>query len=189
MIVEHGLDATVGCSGNHHIAKVERTSLNQQGRDRAAIAVDLGFNHDAARRAIRVGLELVDVGDQQEDFEEIIDTEVLLGRDLDERNVAAPLFRHDPGFRELLLDPIRVGGWKVDLVDGHDQRHVRRLDVGDRFTGRRHNAVVGRHYQHRDIGCLGTARAHGGKRFVARRVKEGKLPSLCIRPDRRRYAG
>ena len=42
----------------------------------------------------------------------------------------------------------------------------------DRFPGLRHDAVVGRHDQHDDVGDLGAAGAHHGERGVAGRVEE-----------------
>ena len=42
----------------------------------------------------------------------------------------------------------------------------------DRFLGLRHDAVVGRHHQHDDVGYLGAAGTHRGERFVAGRIEE-----------------
>ena len=64
----------------------------------------------------------------------------------------------------------------VDLVDRHDDRHVRRLRVVDRFARLRHDAVVGRDDEHDDVGHLRAAGAHQGERFVARRVEEHDVP-------------
>ena len=51
--------------------------------------------------------------------------------------------------------------------------HVGRLGVVDGLDGLGHDAVVGRHHQHHDVGHLGTTGAHGGKGLVARGVDEG----------------
>ena len=61
----------------------------------------------------------------------------------------------------------------VDLVDGDDDRHLRRLGVVDRFHRLRHDAVVGRDHENDDIGYLGAARAHRRERGVAGRIDEG----------------
>ena len=63
----------------------------------------------------------------------------------------------------------------VDLVDGDDDRNLGRLGVIDGFHRLRHDAVVGRHHQHDDVGDLGAARAHGGEGRVAGRVDESDL--------------
>ena len=63
----------------------------------------------------------------------------------------------------------------VDLVDGDDHRHLRRLGVIDRLDRLRHHAVVGGDHQHDDVGDLGAAGAHRREGGVARRVDEGDL--------------
>ena len=52
------------------------------------------------------------------------------------------------------------------------------LRVIDGFEGLRHDAVVGRNHQHHDVGHLGAAGAHAGKRFVARRIEEHDLAPI-----------
>ena len=50
----------------------------------------------------------------------------------------------------------------------------------DCFTGLRHHAVIGSNNQNNNVGCLGTARPHGGERLVARGIKEGHHATLCF---------
>ncbi len=61
---------------------------------------------------------------------------------------------------------------QVDLVEGDDNRDTSGFGVADRFFGLRHHAVIGGHHQHGDVGHVGTASSHFGKRFVTRRVDE-----------------
>ena len=70
---------------------------------------------------------------------------------------------------------LRVGALLVDLVDGDDHRHLRRLGVIDGLHRLRLDAVIGGHHQHDDIRHLGASLAHGGKRLVAWRVDKGDL--------------
>ena len=58
-----------------------------------------------------------------------------------------------------------------------------RLGVADRFFGLRHDAVIGRDDQHRDIGDIGPAGPHLGERFVTRRIDERDVPAV-FRLDR-----
>ena len=74
----------------------------------------------------------------------------------------------------------RIGVGLVHLVDGHDDRNAGRLGVLDGFDGLRHDAVIGRHHQDRDIGRLGAAGTHGGERLVARGVEEGDLLAVLF---------
>ena len=96
-----------------------------------------------------------------------------LGRHRHDRRLAAEVFRHHAVREQVLLDPLRIGFVLVDLVDRHHQRHVGRLGMRDRLDGLRHDAVVGRHHQHHDVGDLGAARAHRGECLMARRIEEG----------------
>ena len=50
----------------------------------------------------------------------------------------------------------------------------------DRLLRLRHDAVVGGDDEHRDVGHLRAAGAHGGERLVARRVEEGQLPAVDL---------
>ena len=111
---------------------------------------------------------------------------LLPRRHFDGDGLAAPFFRHQAELGELALDPLRLRVRLVDLVDRHDDRHVCRLGVVDRFLGLRHHAVVGRDHQHDDVGDLRAAGAHQRERRVARRVEEHDVPLVdgdVIRAD------
>jgi hypothetical protein len=118
-------------------------------------------------------LQFQHFGLQQHLFEQIVDALAGLGRHRHEGRIAAVLFRHHALGHQFLLDAFRIGFRLVDLVHRHHQRHVGGLGVVDGFLGLRHDAVVGRHHQDDDVGGLGAAGTHGGKRLVARRVEEG----------------
>ncbi len=121
-------------------------------RDRTAAAIELRFEHGALRHALRVGLEVGDVGDEQEHLEQLIEVLALPRRDLDRDRRAAPFFRHQPEVRQLALDALGIRVRLVDLVHRDDDRHVGRLRVVDRFPRLRHDAVVGRDDQDDDVG-------------------------------------
>ena len=122
--------------------------------------------------SVGVGLEVADLGHQQEHVEEVVEADALLGAGLDEHVVAAPVLGHDAVLGELLLDALDVGVGLVDLVDDDHDRHAGGLGVVDGLHGLRHDAVVGGHHDGGDVGDLGAARAHGGERRVAGRVDE-----------------
>ena len=73
-----------------------------------------------------------------------------------------------------------VDAGQVDLVQRHDDRHAGRPGVADGFFGLRHDAVVGGHDQHGDIGDVGAAGPHFGEGFVARRIDEGDLAAVLF---------
>ena len=126
---------------------------------------------------LRIGLELADVADEQDHFEQGVEAGLLLRRDGHHDGLAAPVFRHEIQIGELALDALGIGARLVDLVDRHDDRHVRRLRVIDRLARLRHDAVVGRDDEHDHVGDFRTARAHQRERLVARRVEEDDVPA------------
>ena len=121
------------------------------------------------------------IGHQADHLQQQVEVHPLLGRHIDEHRAAAPLFGNQSAVAKLLLHAVRLGLRLVDLVHRHDDRHVRRLRVVDRLQRLRHHAVVGRDDDHHNVGDLGAARAHPGKRLVTRRIQEDDLA-----PKRRR---
>ena len=112
-----------------------------------------------------------------------------LGRDVDEHRLAAPLLRLQAEVGHLGADAVGLRALLVDLVDRDQHRDLGGLRVVDRLAGLRHHAVVGRDHDHRDVGDLAAAGAHGGERLVARGVQEGDRLAVVAAPGRRRCAG
>ena len=171
--VAHGAHPAAGLAGDDRVADVDRAAVDEHGGDDAAAGIDARLDDEAAGRRLGVGLEVADLGHQQEHVEEVLEADALLGAGLDEHVVPAPLLGHDAVLGELLLDALDVGVGLVDLVDDDDDRHAGGLGVVDGLHGLRHDAVVGGHHDGGDVGDLGAAGAHGGERGVARRVDEG----------------
>lgn len=146
----------------------------------AAALVELGLDDDAARIAVRVGLELLDLCDEQDHLQEVIDADLLLGRDRDHDRVSAVFLRHEALLHELLLDAVRIGTRLIDLVDGDDDRHACRFRVVDGLDRLRHDAVVSSDDEDGDIRDLGAARTHGREGLMARRVEEDDLLALAV---------
>ena len=141
----------------------------------------------ASRRASRttpwagtlgIGLELDDVGHEEDHLQEVVDVLSVLGRDLDADDLAAPVFDEETFLGQLLLDPVGVGLGLVDLVDGHDDRDAGGLGVVDGFLGLGHHPVVGGDDQDDDVRQLGAAGPELGEGLVARRVDERDRPVL-----------
>ena len=135
----------------------------------------LRFEHDAFGRAVRVGLEIEELGLQQDRFLELVEIGLLQRRDFDVEHLAAELLDDDLVLQQFLAHPLGLGVGPVDLVDRDDDRHLRRLGVADRLDRLLHDAVIGGDDQHDDVGDVGAARAHRGEGLVARRVDEGDL--------------
>ena len=178
------LDLAVGLADHDDVADPEGARLDDDGGHRAAALVQLGLDDRPDRLALRVCLELLEVGDQVHHVEQVVEALARLRRDLHERDVAAVLLDHDVRLGQLGLDPIRVRVRLVDLVEGDDDRHLGRPGVGDRLEGLGHDAVVGRDHDDRDVGDLGAPGSHGRERLVPRRVEEDDL--LVVLDDLRR---
>ena len=179
-VVDHGADLAVRRAADDRVADAQRAVLDEDRRDRAAALVELGLDDDAARIAVRVGLELLDFGDEQDHLEEVIDANLLLSRDRDHDRVSAVFLRHEALLHELLLDAVRVGARLIDLVDRYDDRHACRLRMVDGLDRLRHDAVVCGDDEDRDIRDLGAARTHGRECLMARRVEEDDLLALAV---------
>ena len=177
-IVEHGAHFSVDVAHDKIVAGVERAVLHQHRGHRAAAAIQFGFEHHAGRRTLRRRLQFPQIGDQADHFHQQIQIRFLLGRNVDENGVAAPLFRHQAAIGELLLHAVGHGVGLVDFVDRHDDRNFGGVRVIDGFERLRHHAVIGRHHQHDDVGGLRAARTHAGERFVTGRVEEDNLAAI-----------
>ena len=122
--------------------------------------------------AFAVGLELLELGDDEQRVEQVLEADLRLRGDVDELDLAAPLRRLQAARRHLGAHPGRVRALLVDLVDRDDDRHVGGLRVVDRLVGLRLHAVVGGDDDDRDVRHAGAAGAHRGEGLVAGRVEE-----------------
>ena len=172
LVVLERPDAAERLADDDDVADLERAGLDEGGRDRAAALVQLRLDDGADGGPLRVRLELLEVGDEQDHLDQLVEALAALGRDRHERHVAAVLLDHDAGLGQLGLDAVRVRVRLVDLVERDDDRHLRGLGVADRLERLGHDAVVGGDHDDRDVGDLGAAGAHGGERLVTRRVEE-----------------
>ncbi len=162
-------------AGHHQIADVQRSALDQHGGDGTAATIEFGLDHGAFCGTIRVGLEVEDFRLQAEHFEQLVDVRLFRGGHFDVDHFAAHRFDLDFVLQQVGAHAVRLGIGFVDLVDGDNDRHLRRLGVVDRFDCLRHHAIVGGDNQHDDIGDFGAARTHGGEGGVARCIDECDL--------------
>ena len=128
---------------------------------------------------MRIGPIVVQFGDREQRLQQFVDAGAYGGAGLDHFRVAAPFGRQQIVGGQLLVNPLDVDARQIDLVERHDDRHAGGAGMADGLFGLRHDAVVGRHHQHRDIGDVGSAGPHFGECLVAGRVDEG----LILRPS------
>src|SRR6185295_6976725 len=175
-VVGHRADASPGRAGDEQVAGLERAVLHQDRGDDAAADLLPRLEHRALRADGRVGLQVEQVGGQEDHLEQLVDALLLERGDADHDGVAPPLLGLEAAVGELALDPVGIGVDLVDLVDRDDHGHLGGARVVDRLDRLRHDAVVRRDDQDDDVGHLGAAGAHHRERLVARGVEEDDLP-------------
>ena len=180
VLVIHRAHATEHRAGEDDVAALQRAGMHEHRRNRTAPLVEPRFDDDAFCGRVTRRFELEHFRLQQDRVKQRVDALSGFRRDGNELHITAVFFWQHAFGDELLLHAVGIGFRLVDLVDRHDDRHVARLRVGDRFLGLRHDAVVGGHHQHDDVCHLRAACAHRGERFVARRIEERDLPAVVL---------
>ena len=116
-VVDERAHAADDRAGDERVADAERAVLHEHGRHRPAALVQLRFEHGAGRVALRIRLQLADVADEQDHFEQQIDVLLLLGRHFDGDRLAAPFFRHQIELGQLALDALGLAfGLSILLI-------------------------------------------------------------------------
>ena len=180
MVVEHRAHLAPAATRDDRLADAQRAALDQRGDDGTPARVEVRLEHERARRRLRVGHELLDVGHEQDRVEQLVDAEPFRRGHLVDDRVAAPLLGDEPVLDELLAHAVGVGVLAVDLGDRDDDRHLGRAGVADRLDRLRHHAVVGGDDEDRDVGRLRAAGSHRGEGLVTRCVDEGDDPAVLL---------
>ena len=178
VLAEHGTHAAIGKTGDDGVAHMQGAALHEHGRNGAAAAVELCLEDVAGSEGLPVGLKLHVVGLQQDSLEQLVDADALLGGNVDEHVLSAPLLGDDAVLDELLAHAVGVGGGLVNLVDSNHDGRAGGVGVVDGLDGLRHDAVVGGNHENDDVGDLCTTSTHGGKCLVTRSVDKGDLAAV-----------
>ena len=152
---------------------MERTVLDKKRRDGASGLIESCFEHAALTGSVRVGLELEHFGGQEHRLEKIVDAFAGLRGDLADLGLAAPISGSQTVLGQLCEDAVGICSVLIHLVDCHNNGNVRSLGVVDGLNRLRHDAVVGRDHEDRNIRAHCAARAHLGEGRVARGIEEG----------------
>ena len=172
VFIQHGADSPKHCTREQHVALSQCTRLHQNRCHRTTAFIETRFNHDTFGGCILDCFQFEYFGLQQNRVEQIIDALPRLGRHRNKHYVSTVFFRQHVFRHQLLLDAIRIGLRLVDLVHRHNDRHICRLRVRNRFFGLRHHAVIGCDNENDNVGDLGAARAHRRERLVTWRIEE-----------------
>src|SRR5690606_37653340 len=129
---------------------------------------------------VRIRLHLLNFCNEQDRLKQLLQAHPLLSGYIHEDVISAPIFWYDAMLRQLLLDPLWIRLWLIDLIHCDDDRHVSGLRMVDRFDSLRHDAVVGCDDEDGDVRHLSTTCPHRRERFVTRRVEERDLLALDL---------
>ena len=88
---------------------MQGTAGHEHGGNRTAALVELSLEDVARSEGVGVGLELEHVGLEQHGLEQVVDANLLLGRDVDEHVLSAPLLGDDAVLGELLAHAVGIG--------------------------------------------------------------------------------
>ena len=163
---------------------MQGTLLDQHGGHGSTALVQSGLDGGSSSVHVGIGPQIqVGISRQENGFEQLIDVGAHLGGDVDEHGVAAVLLGNQTELGQLSTNLFGVGPVHIDLVDRHDNRHMRRLGVVDGLDRLGHNAVIRSNDQNRHVGQLGTSGSHGREGLVTRGIQEGDLAILALQLD------
>ena len=180
LVVGHRADLPEVLPDDDEVAALQRAGLDEDRGDGAPALVHVRLDDPSDRRSVRIRLEIGDVRDEQHDIDEVLEALLRARRHRGERRVAAVLLHRDAVLGELTLHLVGVRIGLIDLVERHDHRDPRRLDVRDRLDRLRLYAVVGRDDEDCHVGDLCAPSTHGGEGLVPRRVEERHLPARVL---------
>ena len=179
LIVDHGTNLSVAASGRYRLSDLQCTLLYKNGSYRTAALIQLSLDNKPSCMTSWIGLQLTDLGCQKNHLQQSINTFMCMCRNRYEDGASAPILRNQLVFGKLLLHPLYIGAWLIDLVDGYDNIHSCGLGMADGFHSLRHNAVVCRHNKDRDICSVSSAHTHGRKCLMPRCIQECDLLAVA----------
>ena len=140
----------------------------------------MGLEHHATGSARFDRTIFLDLGHGNDLLKQLIDTNILQGRNLAHDGVTTPSLGHEIALGQLGKDPLWIGVLAVDLVNCDNDRNAGRLRVANSLFGLGHDAVIGGHNQNHNVGCLRSTHTHSGERFVTWRIDEGNNIAVVV---------
>ncbi len=131
LVVEHGANFTEVNAADEAVTLIDGTLGDEHGTDRTASFVELGFDNVAASVLVRIGLEFQNFSLKEDHFEQFVQTGLLLGRDMGEDGVTAPVFGNEALFGQFSFDVVRIGSFLINFVDCDHDRNAGSLGVAD----------------------------------------------------------
>ncbi|CAE21704.1 possible (AF261103) unknown [Myxococcus xanthus] [Prochlorococcus marinus str. MIT 9313] len=102
----------------------------------------MSLDNGAFGQTVRVGLQILNFGDQQNHLEKFVDVLALDGTYGNHHHITSPLFGEQVLIRKFLLDPFWRGSLLVRFVDRHNDRNLGSACVADGLEGLRAYTIV-----------------------------------------------
>ena len=179
--IEHGLYAAKILAGNHQVAIVQGSALNQDGSHIAPAFIQGGFDDASGGFPVGIGFQVEQFRFQHDLFQQQVNVQSFFGGYLLGLEFATPVFHQDIHAGQLFLYLFGIGAVLINFIDGKYHGQAGGLGMGDGFFCLRHHCIIGGDHDHCDIGGLGAAGTHGRKCFVTGRIEEGDLFAVCGR--------
>jgi hypothetical protein len=155
--------------------------VDEHRRDRPTADVEARLDDRPGGLRAGIGLQLeLGVCDEQHLLQQVVEVLALLRGHVGELGRPAPLLGLQTLAREVAPDTVGIGVRDVDLVDGHDDRHLCRARMRDRLARLWHDAVVGGNDEDRDVRHLRPAGPHRREGLVARSVEERDSAAVVL---------
>ena len=93
-VVEHGANFSEDIADHEIIARVQGTVLHQNRSDGTATAIELGLQHRAGCRTIGNCLQVLQIGNEADHFQQQIEIRFLLSGNVYKHGITTPVFGH-----------------------------------------------------------------------------------------------
>src|SRR6266550_1021445 len=121
-VVGERADPAIDVAADEVVTDLERAGLYQHRGDGAATALQVRVHDGPDRVAVRIRLQLQDVGGKDDGGQQVVDALARPRAEMHALVLAPVVPGHDALLGELLMDAIGVGVVLVDLVDGDHDR-------------------------------------------------------------------
>ena len=179
-VVQHSTNLTVSSTGHNGITNAESTRLNQYSSYRTTALVQLCLDNNTTSLTLWISLQLLHLSNQQYHFQQIADTNILLGRNLYHNGISAVFLWYQTMLHQLVLNISWISTWLINLVDSNNNRYTSILGMVNSLYSLWHNTIISSNYQNGNICYLSTTSTHSSKCFMTWGIQEDNLLALTL---------
>ena len=179
-LVEHSLHTARVNTRQHHVTNTQSTVLHQQRSYVTATLIQRRLDYRTRCTAVGISLQLQQLGLQKHLFEQLVEVQTLLSRNLLALILTTPILNEVVHISQLLLDMVGICCGLIDLIDCKHDRYTCCRGVVDSLDRLRHHVVVSRNDDNRNVSNLRTTRTHRRKCLVTGGIEEGDLLTIQL---------